>query len=867
MRKNKNYYIKRSCFFLILVLTSAMLANSAWILKIVRKLFLPSLNYHLCVLWIRIAWAFTVIQFHSLALFIESLIEKEKLFGTRQRVLLIISGTFFSVLMTLSFLSFFFPNAHRSIESQLIATILQYCTFPVLSLSLLVTFFKLNHAKLPRLLLRQASLFIKTMIFPFLLLEATQIYPLSKIKTLLGGGYAFASASTLMLAYAIFYCARKIIGLRFLNLKNHVERQGGFDFINDFRHVLERFSSVTNVQELRHIARTFFQQAFSIPKYKTHLYIRQPVAQPGSFEQRQKLSTHEHTVERFLSAYQSKELLTSNNIFFTDNVDFNRFYDQNEKHQVTLYFLNELNADLFIPIVHGKKLVGYIIVDRYARISDTKRWKEFYGEVERDYMLVFVEYLRNIIHLLHDKNFNNLLQQEKKLEQEVYLKHQEINQYKESIQSFSQLSRQAMGIIFYKHRRFTLGNRSAHELINVDLNTKSGHPTTKKLKTLAQQVLEYKTTQTCLIDSPKNEKLVVSGIPNLEQNNVIITVHFPEISDLLKKKIELLKNPSDWGFLLCLETTKSGKQINSLLPGSGETLLNFKINLLKAALGKQALLIDLPEQDTKSVVEVIHNISLKEKLHIINLQGPTNQDVSAKLFGMNTILGFKATETPLLEKLENGTLFIQNIHFLNLEAQEHLAEFIRYGMYRRLKSDQRIRGNVRIICSTTKNPRNALQEGILSKSLFDELHKNFLSMPSLINFSEEELEELIHSFSKQFIRQEIFENLLGLSEREKRKIINSHPLSFHELRMKVKQQLVEKSKQRAIGEETDLFEPAYTTTDPDLIEASQLGKQALKDPRIMEMLWKKFQNQNKIAIFLGVNRSSVNRRCKEYGLI
>jgi len=33
------------------------------------------------------------------------------------------------------------------------------------------------------------------------------------------------------------------------------------------------------------------------------------------------------------------------------------------------------------------------------------------------------------------------------------------------------------------------------------------------------------------------------------------------------------------------------------------------------------------------------------------------------------------------------------------------------------------------------------------------------------------------------------------------------------------------------------------------------------------MLWNKFNNQNKIAAFLGVNRSSVNRRCREYNLL
>ncbi|MCL5875758.1 MAG: hypothetical protein M1114_04765, partial [Candidatus Dependentiae bacterium] len=58
-----------------------------------------------------------------------------------------------------------------------------------------------------------------------------------------------------------------------------------------------------------------------------------------------------------------------------------------------------------------------------------------------------------------------------------------------------------------------------------------------------------------------------------------------------------------------------------------------------------------------------------------------------------------------------------------------------------------------------------------------------------------------------------------------------------------------------------------TPTDPELVQAASLGKHALRDERIMAMLWDKFKNQNQIASFLGVNRSSVNRRCKMYNLV
>ncbi len=76
---------------------------------------------------------------------------------------------------------------------------------------------------------------------------------------------------------------------------------------------------------------------------------------------------------------------------------------------------------------------------------------------------------------------------------------------------------------------------------------------------------------------------------------------------------------------------------------------------------------------------------------------------------------------------------------------------------------------------------------------------------------------------------------------------------------------MQKSTRHKIHETTN-FDPAYNVAEPEIAQAVRLGKKALKDPQIMAMLWKKFKNQNKIATLLGVNRSSVNRRCQEYDL-
>jgi len=653
------------------------------------------------------------------------------------------------------------------------------------------------------------------------------------------------------------------MGLRFLNFQEHVQAHTKFNFIDNFKDVLEQLSHATSVQELGHITQTFFKDAFHIPLRRTVLFVRNTNSSelPGSKPENTKIESQAETV--LSSQDPNINFIQHAKILIHDEIAFSQFYEKNRITNATLTFLEEINADIFIPIYEKQKIVGYIVVERDAR-------GEFYSNVERDEMLVFSSYLGNIIHLLQNRNLEVLIHQEKELREELYAKHQEINQYKESIRSFLNNDRQKeIGIIFYKNRRFIFGNQTAKELIKVNVNTQEGHPITQALKQIARQVEEYKSSQICFTKDTEGNKLVLCGVPNLEYNNVIITVYYPEISDLITKQIDRLKDPTKWDYLLYLETTQSGKLINQLIPGSGEHLLNFKINVLKTALSKKATLLSIPEEDLLPTVELLHHISLRETLHILNLQGPEkNYDSAIKLFGINPIFGLPPATQPLLKKLDStGTLFIQNIQFLGLETQEYLAEFIRYGMYRLYKSEQKIISNVRIICSTNQDLQALAQEDKFSKNLFNELKKTSLSMPSLMTLPDNELSDLAEGYSEQALKESnTFKNLLALNDREKLKIAHQRPVSLQELKTKVQQALVQKSKKNEIYQETQ-FDPAYEITDPELIQAARLGKHALRDPKIMGLLWSKFENQNKIATFLGVNRSSVNRRCKEYNIL
>lgn len=860
--------VNRILFLLVGVLVGSMVSNLAWILKLVNILFFDNSDTFNVVFQrfiLPIAWLFPIIEYQSMALFLERLADKDFNITLRRGTFLAASGIFFISSSALAIISLVAPDSGilgamaTSLLTDIRALNSIYCLFPLLLTSLSFVVWSLYSKRLPRILTKQLSIIIKVFVIPNWALSLIQLYPFNFSDNVIQLSYAVVGLSAALNTCALYFCTKKIIGLRFLNFNSHVQTAAQFNFVNNFKSVLEQFSLATSNRELIHISQTFLKENFNIPLNRSVLYIRN---ENDTVRKHSSLSSVEMVVETYLATQHA--LLQNGShqaVLITDEIEFSNFYESNAELDQLILFLEAINADVFLPIYKNDSIIAYIIIDRYARAT------ELYSHSERDELLLFAHYLGNMIHLLKTRQLDILIQQEQDLKEELYNKHQEINQYKESIRSFLRTKAKDIGIIFYKNRRFIFGNETAQELTKINLNTQEGHPLTREIKRIATRVEEYKSPQNSIYTDANDCKLVISGVPNLEKNNVIITIYPPDISDIIKKQINMLKDPSKWDYLLYLESTKSGQLINQLIPGSGETLLNFKIDLLKLALSKSAILLDMPHEDLLPTVEILHHISLRETLHILTIQSHSNHSENAiKLFGINPIFGITQEGKPLLEKLDGiGTLFIENIHLLEIEAQEYLAEYLSYGFFRTFKSDQKRSSSVRIICSSNQNLAQLVQEGKFSATLFNELKQTTLVMPSLLTIPEEELSQLAEGFSHIALSDQPFTNLLELTDKEKHKIASARPVSLHELKHRVQQLLEMKSKKNHIEQDTH-FDPGYDLTNPELIQAARMGKSALKDQRIMTMLWSKFKNQNKIATFLGVNRSSVNRRCREFNL-
>jgi len=850
-----------SFYFLLLIIISITLESLSWIFKLCYQLDYISINYQYIQYLTIIAWIFNFIGYQSLGLFIENIIENKLSFRWHQKLFttincILIPAFIYSGIAHISG-TYSFISIHTIFRA---AAIYRPC---MIIPSIFIAFHKIYSQNIPLVLRKQLTIFLQYIMFPLLFSDFLQCLPffgpegaIANLSDLLG------TMSSIFMTTAITFCSFNLTRFRFMNLSNKVQDTTNSSLTGEFKNSMEQLSLATTPMELVYITQTFFKDNFKIANENTCLNFRYREENCASGNDNS-CNLTSNKIETFINKEdQAIDLLRQYRILVADEIMFDAYYSTDEHQKTLVQFLNDINSEIFLPMYDKNNIIAYLTIKRSNK-------HKFYSNAEQNQIVIFGTYLASAINIMHNSNTATLLHENKKVKEELYLKHQEVNQYKESIKNLlKQKANSHVGIFFYKDDRFTLGNETAQNLLSINLNQQRNHPAALTITKLAQQVESFRTPQSQFLYDTNNKQLMVTGVPHLDyRGGVILSIHYPDTSDIIKSHIDKLQDPSQIDYLLYLETTKSGKLINQIIPSNSESLLNFKMQLLEIALEKKATLLQSHTDDLLSIVEIIHYISLRNSLHILDLKPTTStHDLAIKIFGLNPML-MQEAEDGLLKKLDTkGTLFIKNIELLDLETQNKLAQFIRYGIYTIVKSEQKISSDVRIICSVSQNPQVLIEQNKLSTVLYKELAERTLSMPSLLTMEEKELHELIDGFAHQAVESSNFSSLLQMSKKDKEQLIDRRPASLQEFKAKIQLVLTQKSKDHHIYHETH-FDPEFNVTNPKLLKAANLGKHALKDAEIMSMLWEQFHCQNKIAQFLGVNRSSVNRRCKEYNLL
>ena len=202
-----------------------------------------------------------------------------------------------------------------------------------------------------------------------------------------------------------------------------------------------------------------------------------------------------------------------------------------------------------------------------------------------------------------------------------------------------------------------------------------------------------------------------------------------------------------------LSTSKQNLQENIFksfeLIGQSKEILKIKEEINKIANLDGRILIEGPSGSGKELLaREIHKSSKRSDFDFVILD---SYRINSKNFEKN-IFGIVKEGTVIkghLEKANNGTLYIDNINELPLDAQNKLLRVITDQRFKRLNDTLTVKSNFRVIASSSENLKQNTIDGSFREDLFHRLNVIFFYLPPLIERSTD-IPLLINYFFKKF---------------------------------------------------------------------------------------------------------------------
>ncbi len=216
-----------------------------------------------------------------------------------------------------------------------------------------------------------------------------------------------------------------------------------------------------------------------------------------------------------------------------------------------------------------------------------------------------------------------------------------------------------------------------------------------------------------------------------------------------------------------LQTIKMRKEIQALQETSLKENLPFfvgKSNAIQHVMEFITLVAKSPDTPIvifgetgtgkELIARAIHYRSPNFKGPLISMNCAAIPDnlIESELFGYEkgAFTGARTSgKKGLIEEAQNGTLFLDEVGDLSLEAQAKLLRFIEEGEFYRIGSTEKRTVRTRIISATNKNLEQMTDNGLFRRDLFYRLSVIQVTIPSL-NDRKEEIEPLAHSFAVHF---------------------------------------------------------------------------------------------------------------------
>lgn len=240
----------------------------------------------------------------------------------------------------------------------------------------------------------------------------------------------------------------------------------------------------------------------------------------------------------------------------------------------------------------------------------------------------------------------------------------------------------------------------------------------------------------------------------------------------------------------------------------------------------------------------------------------TGELAASELFGhrKGSFTGAVADKRGCMEEADGGTLFLDEVGNLPPEVQQKLLRALQTKCYRPTGCNRERKADVRIVAATNENLEKAVEEGRFRRDLYHRLKEFVIQVPPLRECREDILP--LAEFFRELANRELGRHTEGF-DKEAEKILMARTWAGNVRELK-----------QTISSAVLLTEGKLVTADKLEAEGSaQAGCiLLLKDEneekeRIVQALVQADGNRETTAKLLGISRTTLYSRMKEYGIM
>ncbi len=167
------------------------------------------------------------------------------------------------------------------------------------------------------------------------------------------------------------------------------------------------------------------------------------------------------------------------------------------------------------------------------------------------------------------------------------------------------------------------------------------------------------------------------------------------------------------------------------------------------------------------IAERLHRLSTRwgEPLVTMNCAALPETLIEAELFGheAGAFTGATRARAGRFEEADRGTLFLDELATLSMQAQERLLRAVEYGEVTRIGSNRPIRVDVRIVAATNEDLPRLAEQGRFRADLLDRLSFEVITLPPL-RVREGDVQVLAEFFGRRMASELRWEKWPGFAD-------------------------------------------------------------------------------------------------------